>query len=172
MTLCDVQDFGSCRPTEKFQENFLLAEGVFTLFLLCCLLSSLACFWKWSLVYHSFWGFLYKSTLLYEYNLIICNEEWKMDEQASLKNHIWNFWIMIWMVWNNLFPRHVTVLQNIQSTVIKIKLCPKHEDYFFPKKKALDHIKPVIWSDRTLLIEFYILAKYILHCILLSTKNF
>lgn len=72
----------------------------------------------------------------------------------SLKNHIWNFWVMIWMVWNYLFPRHITVLQNIQTSVIKIKLCPKHEDYFFPKKKALDHIKPVIWSDRTLLIEF------------------
>lgn len=90
----------------------------------------------------------------------------------SLKNHIWNFWVMIWMVWSRLFPRHITVLQNIRTTVIKIKLCPKHEDYFFLKKKALDHIKPVIQSDRTLLIEFFILAKCILQCFLLSNKIF
>lgn len=32
---------------------------------------------------------------------------------------------------------------------------------FSPKKKALDHIKPVIWRDRTLLIEFYVLVKCI-----------
>lgn len=90
----------------------------------------------------------------------------------SLKNHVWNFWVMIWMVWSHLFPRHITVLQNIQTTVIKIKLCPKHKDYFFRKKKALDHIKPVFWSDRALLIEFNILSKCILQCFLLSNKNF